>query len=142
MKEQDLVKRENRELKMADGDSNIGLPCPDGSSLYRIYFRESSQQFTAFAAVEGLKRGELVMVKQEHGLEPAVIVGSAPQSGCKNVSCRVLYEISRVGRREEYEKFASLLLYEKRAYSFCHKLVAQHGLKMRLVRVERFFNDS
>jgi len=82
------------------------------------------------------------MVKQEHGVEPAVIVGPAPQCGCKNVPHRVLYEVSRVGRREEYEKFASLLLYEKRAYSFCHKLVDQHGLKMRLVRVERFFNDS
>ncbi len=126
----------------AEKEVSAGLICPENSSLYRIYFREKGQQFTAFAMKDDLQRGDLVMVKQEHGLEPAVIVGNAPQCGCKKVEHRVLYEINRQGEREEYEKYASLLLFEKRAFALCNELVEKHQLKMRLVRVERFFNGS
>ncbi len=120
----------------------VGIPCPEGSFLYRLYFREKSQQFTAFSMLDDLKCGDLVMVKQENGLEPAIIVGRAPQSGCKNMKHRVLYEITRRGGRDEYERYASLILFEKRAFAFCNELVKAHQLKMSLVRVERFFNGS
>lgn len=142
MSKQDLMLGDDAEHDLINNENVMGLICPVDSFLYRIYFRESGQQFNAFALVEGLRRGDLVMVKREHGLEPAVVVGPAPQCGCKNVERRVLYEIERAGEREEYEKYASLILYEKRAYSFCHDLVERHALKMQLVRVERFFNGS
>ncbi|CAG35514.1 PSP1 domain-containing protein [Desulfotalea psychrophila] len=120
----------------------FGLICPAESSLYRIYFRDSGQQFTAFAMEDDLKRGDLVLVDQEQGPEPAVVAGIAPQNGCENIDRRVLYKIARRADSEEYEKYASLLLFENRAFSFCSKLVSKHKLKMCLVRVERFFNGS
>lgn len=142
MSKQQVQEKKYEGKGCAEKDAPVGLICPEGSSLYRVYFREQGQQFTAFAMKENLQRGDLVMVKQEHGQEPAVIAGNAPQCGCKKMDHRVLYEIARQGEREEYEKYASLLLFEKRAFSLCHELVGKHQLKMRLVRVERFFNGS
>lgn len=142
MSKQDLMMGDDIDHDLINNENVVGLICPVDSFLYRIYFRESGQQFNAFALVDGLRRGDLVMVKREHGLEPAVVAGPAPQCGCTDVERRVLYEIDRVGEKEEYEKYASLILYEKRAYSFCHELVGRHVLKMQLVRVERFFNGS
>ena len=143
MSEQEVQENQHAEKGNQDStDLQAGLYCPEGSSLYRLYFRELGQQFTAFSMLDDLKRGDLVMVKQEHGLEPAVIVGNAPQCGCKSEHHRALYEVSRKCEREEYERYASLILFEKRAFNFCNQLVEKHELKMSLVRVERFFNGS
>lgn len=142
MSKQQVQEKKHEGKVSAEKDAPAGLICPEGSSLYRMYFRDKGQQFTAFAMKDDLQRGDLVMVKQEHGLEPAVIVGNAPQCGCKKMQHRVLYEIARPGEREEFEKYASLILFEKRAYALCNELVEKHQLKMRLVRVERFFNGS
>ena len=141
-KQENAHKHSNKDESGQGDGLGIGLICPADSSLYRIYFRESGQQFTAFAMLDDLVRGDLVMVNQEHGLEPAVIVGPAPQCGCKNIDHRVLYEIAKKGGTEEYEKFAALLLFEKRAHKYCNNLVKKHSLKMCLVRVERFYNGS
>ena len=45
------------------------------SVFYRIRFREDGQEFTAESQIENLVRNDTVMVKTDHGLEPAMIAG-------------------------------------------------------------------
>lgn len=142
MAKQETPDQQNHRYSVDKAEDSFGLICPADASFYRIYFRDGGQQFTAFAMEDDLKKGDLVMVKQDHDLEPAVVVGRAAQCGCKEYPHRVLYEIGGRGGKEDYEKFASLLMYEQTAHKFCTKLVAKHKLKMYLVRVEKFFNGS
>lgn len=114
----------------------------DLHEYYRIRFREDGQMFTAVSAVAGMARDEIVMVKTDHGLEPAQIVGPAPICGCRPECWPATYEIARQADDDERERFAALAPFEKRAYGICEQLIARHKLEMQLVRVEHFFNGS
>lgn len=112
-------------------------------SFYRIQFREAGQQFTAASVIGDLAVGAVVIVKTEHGPEPAEIAGVAPVSGCRcEVTPRTTYEISRQASSEEQAKFSSLASYEQSAFSVCDSLIQKHKLSMQLVKVERFFSGS
>lgn len=111
--------------------------------FYRIRFRAEGQMFTASATISGMVRDELVMVKTDHGLEPALIVGPAPLCGCQTEEgWPATYEIARQAGAEEFERFNGLIPFEQRGFAVCEKLIARHKLEMQLVRVERFFNGS
>jgi cell fate regulator YaaT (PSP1 superfamily) len=112
------------------------------NEFYRIRFREDGQIFSASSAIAGMVRDEIVMVKTDHGLEPAIIVGPAPICGCRMDSLRATYEIARQAGGEELERFEALSPFEKRAFAICQQLIERHKLEMQLVRVERFFNGS
>ncbi|MGL1931166.1 MAG: regulatory iron-sulfur-containing complex subunit RicT [Desulfotalea sp.] len=142
MAKQETQNQQNRRYSVDKTEDSFGLICPVGALFYRVSFRDGGQQFTAFAMVDDLQKGDLVLVKQEQDVEPAIIVGRAAQCGCKDFDHRVLYEIAGKGNKEDYEKYASLLVQEKKAFGFCTKRVARIGLKMCLVRVEKFFNGS
>ena len=112
-------------------------------SFCRIQFRKAGQQFTASSAIGNLAAGTVIIVKTEHGPEPAKVVGVAPVSGCRSdVNPRTTYEISRQATNEEQAKFSSLASYEESAFSICDSLIQKHKLSMQLVRVERFFSGS
>lgn len=111
-------------------------------TFYRIRFRDDAQEFTAASNLVELKRSDSVMVKTDHGLEPARIFGPAPACLDENVQRKGSYEVSRRPTAEEESRYQNLAGHEKRAFDICTELIEKHALVMRLVRVEKFFNGS
>ena len=109
---------------------------------YRIRFRHDGQEFTASSPLSELKWGDAVMVKTDHGLEPARIYSPAPSNPDDDGARKSSYEISRRPTSEEETRFQNLPGHESSAFEICFKLIQKHELVMRLVRVEKFFNGS
>lgn len=111
-------------------------------SFYRIRFRSDGQEFTASARIHDLKRGDMVMAKTDHGLEPAHIYGPAPAASEPGVARKVSCEISRRPTADEESRYQNLANSEEEAFAVCECLIEKHELVMRLINVERFFNGS
>lgn len=111
-------------------------------SFYRVRFRDQGQEFTASSRLQKLCKGDSVMVKTDHGLEPARIHGNA--AGCfdEKSERKGSFEISRRPTSEEESRYQNLDGHEKKAFDICAELIVKHELVMRLVRVEKFFNGS
>lgn len=110
--------------------------------FYRISFREKGQEFTASSGLPDLKAREVVMVKTDHGAEPAVIVSRAPScQGCGKKR-RASYALTRLANQEERGRYKTVTSWEETAFKTCKSLVEQHKLPMRLVQAERYFNGS
>jgi cell fate regulator YaaT (PSP1 superfamily) len=110
--------------------------------FYRIRFREKGQEFTASSALDDLKKGEVVMVRGEFGIEPACIICTAPACRDSEGERKASYELSRRAAHEECNRYANIPIEEEAAFNTCKGLILRHTLQMRLVRVERFFNGS
>jgi cell fate regulator YaaT (PSP1 superfamily) len=110
--------------------------------FYRIRFRTKGQEFTASSLLDDLKKGEVVMVRGESGLEPARIICTAPACREAEVERKASYELSRRATFEECNRYENIPVEEAAAFATCKELVVRHALQMRLVRVERFFNGS
>ncbi len=110
--------------------------------FYRIRFRTDGQEFTAVAKLPNLKRDETVMVKTDHGLEPALVYGFAPPNPQSEVQRRASFEISRRPTADEDSRYQKLADQENSAFDICQALIDKHQLIMRLIRVEKFFNGS
>jgi cell fate regulator YaaT (PSP1 superfamily) len=110
--------------------------------FYRVRFRRDGQEFTAMAKMPNLKRDEPVMVKTDHGLEPAIVYGFAPPNPQSEVIRRATFEISRRPTSDEENRYQKLAAHEESAFSICQTLIDKHRLIMRLIRVEKFFNGS
>ncbi len=110
--------------------------------FYRIRFRRDGQELTAESVMDTLQRDEVVMVKTDHGLEPAIVISKAPSFCCgeqrRGAACRIARKLTD----EEMERFEKLPDAEKAAFAVCVELITKHGLDMSLVRVEKFFNGS
>lgn len=111
-------------------------------TYYRLQFREGGQQFTGAGDFPGLIAGTVVMVRTDHGPEPARISGYSPVCGCKGDKGKASYQIDRVAQGVELEKFVNLSENEEVAFKVCISLIEKHKLAMHLVRVERFYNGS
>ena len=109
---------------------------------YRIRFRRTGQEYTASSTIASLTQGHLVLIKTEHGPEPAMVFGRA--AGCPEGQGKrgVSHVVLRRANREEEEKYARLPILEKEAYDICRDEIDALKLPMHLVRVERFFNGS
>jgi cell fate regulator YaaT (PSP1 superfamily) len=114
----------------------------EASIYYRIAFRQGGQHFTAATTIVGWLIGTVVMVRTDHGLEPAAITGNSPLCGCHGTGRMASYLIERPANGEEREKYIGLADNEDRAFQVCNGLIETHKLSMNLVRVERFFNGS
>ncbi len=110
--------------------------------FYRIRFRSEGQEFTASSSLDNLKRGDVVMIRGESGLEPAGVIRTAPACRDSEVKRRASYDISRRASYDECNRYAKLPVEEQTASSACKALIVQHSLQMRLVNVECFFNGS
>ncbi len=110
--------------------------------FYRIRFRDGGQQFTASSPLKDLRKDEVAMVRGEYGLEPACVVATAPACRDSNCERKASYELARRATHEECKRYEKIPGEEESAFSTSKKLIAKHGLQMRLVRVERFFNGS
>ncbi|MBU4393840.1 MAG: hypothetical protein KKD78_02250, partial [Proteobacteria bacterium] len=108
----------------------------------RIRFREKGQEFTASSELPDLKAQDAVMVKTDHGAEPAIIISRAPSChGCEK-NRRASYALVRSANQEEMGRYETITIWEETAFRSCKLLVEQHKLPMRLVRAERYFNGS
>ena len=112
---------------------------------YIVRFREGVRQCSAVSERAALKRGDVVMVRREHGLEPARIGGilfamAAPEGEPEPGPPPL--EILRPATEEEIAQYALLPGQEKAAMAFCQARVEELGLAMNLTRVERFFDGS
>jgi cell fate regulator YaaT (PSP1 superfamily) len=111
-------------------------------SFYRIRFRREGQEFTAVSQIAGLARDEVVMVRTDHGFEPAIVAKGAPS--CRDTGCqrRASWVIGRRVTAEEKQRYQNFASQEEHAFTVCDELIKKHCLEMCLVRVERFFNGS
>ena len=122
-----------------------GRPASDDKEMtffYRIQFRELGQELTAACRLSDLHKDDIVMAQTDHGPEPAVISGRAPDFARENSESGVSYTVSRRAADEEIIKYDRLIRLEKDAYAICQERIDFLRLPMNLVRVERFFNGS
>lgn len=110
--------------------------------FYRICFRNKGQEVTASSDIPDLKANDVVMVKTDHGPEPAKVVSRAPSCpGCEKVR-RAPHALTRRANLEEAGRYANIDSWEDTAFKACKVLIEQHRLPMRLTRAERYFNGS
>ncbi len=112
------------------------------ASFYKIRFRQEGQEFTASSEITDLERNDVVMVKTDHGLEPANIMSGAPACAQSEYERRASFNLGRRPTEEEIDRYLKLPDNEQQACSICNDLIDKHKLKMSLVRVEKFFNGS
>jgi cell fate regulator YaaT (PSP1 superfamily) len=114
----------------------------ESKQFHRIRFRPDGQEFTAVAKIANLRRDDTVMIKTDHGLEPARVFGQAPVAPGQESERKVSYEISRRPTSDEENRYQNLPGHEQDAFATCSRLIEKHQLVMRLIRVEKFFNGS
>ncbi len=85
-----------------------------------------------------LREGEWVVVETDHGLEVGQTVGRVVPIPLALSLPRVL----RIASTEEIKGYGANLEREKEAWRICQELIGDHGLEMKLVRVESFFDGS
>jgi len=130
-------------MNQQEGTSEVNKQPADAPlEFYRIRFRSNGQEFTAAAKISNLNRDESVMIKTDHGLEPALVYGPAPANPEAESTRNVSYEISRRPTSDEENRYQNLPGHEASAFENCSRLIEKHELVMRLIRVEKFFNGS
>jgi cell fate regulator YaaT (PSP1 superfamily) len=100
------------------------------------------REFTVQSRISNLIRGAIVIVRTDHGPEPAKIICRAPDTTDPDMERRVSYIATRRANREEEEKYERLPRLEEEAFAKCNKEIQKLNLPMQLIRVERFFNGS
>ncbi len=128
---------DNQESKDTIGKTERKSPV-----FYRIRFRQDGQEFTSSSEISDFQRDDVVMVKTDHGLEPAVIMSSAPACAHSECERRASFSLARHPATEEIDRYTNLAKHEKRAFAICVDLISKHKLSMSLVKVEKFFNGS
>ena len=93
---------------------------PQEPVFYRFQFREGGQQFTGAGPFPGLIAGTVVMVRTDHGPEPARVTGYSPICGCQQPDSKASYEIDRLAQGVELEKFVNLAESEEVAFQVCN----------------------
>jgi cell fate regulator YaaT (PSP1 superfamily) len=136
MMEEEQRQQEETQAETAEKKETILL------YFYRIRFRATGQEFTASSTLEDLRKKEVVMVRGEFGIEPAIIICSAPACRDSEVERKASYDIQRRAAREECNRYTNIPLEEDAAFATCKGLILRHALQMHLVRVECFFNGS
>lgn len=111
--------------------------------LYRVQFRPERRILSAVSRIKNLKQDEIVMVQTDHGQEPARLAwtGFDPVAAGQP-PVHATHTIVRRATREEREKYDNLLRREAEAFDFCNQRIEKHGLIMKLIQVERFFNGG
>ena len=115
----------------------------EAAAWCHIQFRKNEPIFAAAGRVTHLQAGEMVMVQTEKGPEPAWVKSSCqpvpPEANDKTMAS---FTLIRRCSREETEKYQRLIEREHEAFVLCEQHIARHGLAMKLIKVERFFNGS
>ncbi len=110
--------------------------------FFKIRFREQGQEFSAATIEPDLRRGDIVLVRTDHGPEPAIIINRTAGSDDPGANRPVSYRIQRRIDTDEQREYEQLPLQEQEAFQLCRHHIERLDLSMHLVRVERFFNGS
>lgn len=110
--------------------------------FYRICFRDRGQEVTASSEIPDLKAREVVLVKTDHGPEPATVVSRAPACSDCEVVRRAPHVLVRRASQEEVGRYRTIDAWEAAAFRTCKSLIERHRLPMRLTRAERYFNGG
>lgn len=111
--------------------------------IYLLRFRSAQHIWSALSAIDDLKPEDVVMVQSDHGLEPAVITKGGMYLPPEDERERpAKNKIVRLARQDEIDKFNNLIDSENKAFAICRERIEKLGLRMKLIRVERFFNGS
>ncbi len=100
------------------------------------------QFHSAISKIRNIRDNELVMIKTDHGLEPASIAGFSASYPEDTRNKLAIYNIVRRANREEIDKYVNWVKREEDAFVACRNKIEELSLPMKLVRVERFFNGS
>lgn len=106
-----------------------------------VRFRESAKVYYFGAASRHAQKGQYVIVETARGLECAqVTLGNTMVEESEIV--QPLKNIIRVASKEDIAKMHENFEKEEKAFAVCEKKIAEHGLDMRLTRVEYTFDCS
>jgi cell fate regulator YaaT (PSP1 superfamily) len=125
-----------------DTASSTVADSPAEIFYYRINFRPQNRPFTALAHQDRFKRGQVVMVRTEHGPEPARVASRISSLPFGDPPPEPPYLITRDATLEEEGRFERLLALEGEALAICAGHIQQLALPMQLVRVERYFSGG
>ncbi len=109
---------------------------------YRVQQRADIPWITVKSRLFGLPPGTVVMLRTDHGPEPATVMQLAPISLCRHHSPQTVMELISIAGRKESEAFAALPAEEAAAFAICSRLVTKRSLVMKLVRVEKFYGGG
>lgn len=109
---------------------------------YRIRFREEGPETTTESSHPPFLPGELVMVRTDHGQEPAVISARTPSACLCQQKRDIALPLLRRLQPNEKQAYEAILRAEKAAFWKCRALIEKHQLEMNLVRVEKYFTGS
>ena len=106
-----------------------------------VRFRESAKVYYFGANSRHAQKGQYVIVETARGLECAqVTLGNTMVEESEIV--QPLKNIIRVASKEDIAKMHENFEKEEKAFAVCEKKIAEHGLDMRLTRVEYTFDCS
>lgn len=106
-----------------------------------VRFRESAKVYYFGANSRHAQKGQYVIVETARGLECAqVTLGNTMVEESEIV--QPLKNIIRVASKEDIAKMHENFEKEEKAFVVCEKKIAEHGLDMRLTRVEYTFDCS
>ncbi len=112
----------------------------DRKTICHVRLRPESPPFTFAVKDLKLKEGEWVIVPTEHGPEVGQVV-KPPISLFLSEENTPPF-VSRLATTSEIEDYYKNLDLEQQGRKICQRLINALGLKMKLVRVERFFDGS
>ncbi len=114
------------------------------SKWHKVQFRANEQIFTASSSIKDLQPNDPVLVVTDHGLEPARLIGNGLPAPTEEPlkDLKPAFSIQRRCNQEDQDKYSRLLEREENAYQTCQDFIKRHSLKMKLIRVERFYNGS
>ena len=109
-------------------------------AVCQVRLRPESAPVTYAVKDLKLREGEWVLIPTDHGQE----VGQVMKSPVRLLlpERHIPPYIIRLATTSEIEDYYKNLEKEKRAGNVCQRLISSLGLKMKLVRVERFFDAS
>ncbi len=134
-----MNKKENTPI-VASNDTEIGESPLVKCVLCRVRIRPDASAMTFRSGGLELKEGEWVVVPTPNGKEVGQIV-SKPIRIQMPERC-LPPEIERLATTSEIEDYYKNLEFEKEAWAICQGHIDRLGLKMKLIRVESFFDHS
>ncbi len=108
--------------------------------ICHVRLRPGTMPLTYCAGDIDLKEGEWVVVPTEHGIEVGQVTEKPITLELAEKSIPKMIE--RLATTSEIEDYYKNIDFEKSAWATCQELIDRLGLKMKLIRVECFFDKS
>ena len=124
------IKLENNEPKAPESFEVVGVKFKDAGKIY--YFSPESMKFTV---------GERVIVRTSRGIEYGFVATENKTVSEKEIVAP-LRPVERRATEEDTARYDSNKQLEKNAFDTCVKMIAKHGLEMKLIDTEYTFDNS